>query len=110
MDALDMEAILSSGLDLIITGEGSINGQSLFGKVPVGLARRAKQHGVPVVVIVGSIGPGSEVVYEEGIDALVSIAPGPITLEESLSRAGPLIAEAAHTTLRLFRIGRQSLE
>ena len=42
MDALNMDDILASGLDLVITGEGSINGQSLFGKVPVGLARRAK--------------------------------------------------------------------
>ena len=62
MDALNMDDILASGLDLVITGEGSINGQSLFGKVPVGLARRAKIYGVPVVAIVGSIGPGAEAV------------------------------------------------
>lgn len=109
MDALQMEDMLSSGLDLVITGEGSINGQSLYGKVPVGLARRAKQHGVPVVAIVGSIGPGAESVYQHGIDALLSIAPGPITLDESLSRAGELIMQAAQTALRLFRIGNHSL-
>jgi glycerate kinase len=107
MDALKMDDILGSGVDLVITGEGSINGQSMFGKVPVGLARRAKKYGVPVVVIVGSIGPGAEAVYAEGIDALISIAPGPITLEESLSRAGELIMESAQTALRLIRIGNK---
>ncbi len=109
MDALNMDDILASGLDLVITGEGSINGQSLFGKVPVGLARRAKIYGVPVVAIVGSIGPGAEAVYEEGIDALLSIAPGPISLEESMQRAGELLTDAAHTALCLFKLGRQSL-
>jgi len=109
LEVLKMEEILASGLDLVITGEGSINQQSLYGKVPVGLARRAKRYGIPVVAIVGSIGPGAEAVYQHGIDAVISIAPGPITLEESLSRAGELIREAAHTALRLFRIGRNSL-
>lgn len=106
MDILHMEEILASGLDLVITGEGSINGQSLYGKVPVGLARRAKQYGIPVIAIVGSIGPGAGAVYQHGIDALVSIAPGPITLDESLSRAGELVREAAQTALRLLRIGK----
>lgn len=109
LDVLHMEDILASGLDLVITGEGSINEQSLYGKVPVGLARRAKQHGIPVVAIVGSIGPGAEAAYQHGIDALLSIAPGPITLDESLNRAGELIREAAHTALRLFRIGKNCL-
>lgn len=109
LEVLKMEEILASGMDLVITGEGSINQQSLYGKVPVGLARRAKRYGIPVVAIVGSIGPGAEAVYQHGIDAVISIAPGPITLEESLSRAGELIREAAHTALRLFRIGRNSL-
>lgn len=110
MDALNMDDILASGLDLVITGEGAINGQSLCGKVPVGLARRAKNYGVPVVAIVGSIGPGTEAVYKEGIDAIISIAPGPISLDESLQRAGELLTEAAHTALCLFKLGKQSLE
>ena len=56
--------------DLVITGEGRIDGQSLGGKVPVGVARRAKQAGVPVVAIVGVVGPECEAVYDAGITAI----------------------------------------
>ncbi len=56
--------------DLVITGEGRIDGQSLGGKVPVGVSRCAKGSGVPVIAIVGIIGDGIEAVYEEGITAI----------------------------------------
>jgi len=56
--------------DLVITGEGRIDGQSLGGKVPVGVARRAKGSGVPVIAIVGVTGEGYEAVYDEGITAV----------------------------------------
>lgn len=56
--------------DLVITGEGRIDGQSLGGKVPVGVARRAKQADVPVVAIVGVVGPECEAVYDAGITAI----------------------------------------
>lgn len=69
--------------------------------------RRARKYGIPVVAIVGSIEPGAEGVYEEGIDAMISIAPGPITLGEPMKRAGDLIAEAASTTMRLLKLGQQ---
>ena len=47
-----------------------MDGQSLGGKVPVGVARRAKRKGVPAVAIVGIVGPGIEPVYDEGITAV----------------------------------------
>lgn len=106
MDALQMDQILGSGLDLVITGEGSINGQSLFGKVPVGLARRARKYGIPVAAVVGSIGPGAELVHQEGIDALISIAPGPITLDEAMARAGELTEQAAERAMRWLLLGQ----
>ncbi len=46
--------------DLVITGEGKIDGQSIFGKVPVGIAKRPKQYGIPVIAIVASVGEGAE--------------------------------------------------
>ena len=61
---------LLAGCDLVLTGEGRMDGQSLGGKVPVGVARRAKQKGVPVVAIVGVVGPGIDPVYDEGITAV----------------------------------------
>lgn len=105
MEILDLDRQLASGYDLVITGEGAINGQSLYGKVPVGLARRAKRFGLPVIALVGSIGMDAEAVLGEGIDALVSLVPGPMTLEEALAGAGELLEEAAARTMRLLLLG-----
>ncbi|HWQ74820.1 MAG TPA: glycerate kinase [Syntrophomonas sp.] len=102
LDILQFDALLSAGPDLIITGEGEINGQSLYGKVPVGVARRARKYGIPVLAIAGSIGADAEQVYVEGITALMSIAPGPITRQESMTRAAELVADAAERAMRLM--------
>lgn len=59
-----------TGCDLVLTGEGRMDGQSLGGKVPIGVSRRAKRQNVPVVAIVGITGPGIEPVYDEGITAV----------------------------------------
>ncbi len=56
--------------DLVITGEGRIDGQSLGGKVPIGVSRRAKAQGVPVIAIVGIVSDDADAVYEEGITAV----------------------------------------
>ena len=69
LDMVDFDRRLN-GCSLVITGEGRIDGQSLGGKVPVGVARRAKAKGVPVVAIVGVVGEGVEAVYREGITAV----------------------------------------
>ena len=61
---------LLDGCDLVLTGEGRMDGQSLGGKVPIGVSRRAKARNVPVVAIVGVVGPGIEPVYDEGITAV----------------------------------------
>ncbi len=59
--------------DLIITGEGRIDSQTAMGKVPVGVARASKGRGIPVVAIGGSLGPGYQAVYEEGISSVFSV-------------------------------------
>lgn len=105
-EILGFELRLVSGIDLVITGEGQINGQSLYGKVPVGVARRAKKYRLPVIAIVGSIGLGADKTREAGIDAIMSITPGPLSLEESMTRAGELVADAATRALRLVLVGK----
>jgi glycerate kinase len=105
---MEVEDLLAAGgIDLVITGEGEINGQSVRGKVPVGIARLAKAYGVPVIALTGCIGPGAERVYEMGIEAIVSVAPGPISLTESMSQAELLLEETAARVLRLLRVGRK---
>jgi glycerate kinase len=64
---------LVNGADLVFTGEGKIDTQSLRGKVVIGVARRAKKHGVPVIAIVGDIGDNIEAAYDEGVSAIFSI-------------------------------------
>lgn len=64
---------LAKDADMILTGEGRIDGQSLRGKVVVGIGRRAKKIEVPVVAIVGDIAPGAEQVYTQGVSGIFSI-------------------------------------
>ena len=59
--------------DMVITGEGRIDTQSLRGKVVIGVARRAKKANVPVVAVVGDIGDKIEAAYEEGVTSIISI-------------------------------------
>jgi glycerate kinase len=103
-DMIDFYATLQAGADLIITGEGEINLQSLRGKVPVGVARQAKKFGCPVLAVVGSIGTRTDAIYQAGIDAIMSVAPGPISREESMTRAGELVTDATGRALRMMLI------
>ncbi|MCQ4672490.1 glycerate kinase [Lactonifactor longoviformis] len=64
---------LAAGADMVFTGEGRIDSQSLGGKVVIGIAERAKRLGVPVTAVVGSIGDGAEGAYELGVNAIFSI-------------------------------------
>jgi glycerate kinase len=92
--------------DLVITGEGSTDYQSAFGKVPVGIARISAVFGVPVICISGSLGQRHQEVYKEGITAVFSICPGPIDLKESIQNAGHFISEAVYNAVRTWLAGR----
>jgi len=95
------------GAELVFTGEGRIDSQTACGKTPVGVARRAKEFGLPVIAIAGEIGDGYQAVFREGIDSVFSIAPGPISLSQSLSMAEELTADTAERAVRLFISGRR---
>ena len=72
LDAVNFDEIIADA-DMILTGEGKIDGQSLRGKVVVGVARRAKRSGVPVVAIVGDIDKAAAGAYAEGVAGIFSI-------------------------------------
>ncbi|MBO1536798.1 glycerate kinase [Pseudomonas sp. OA65] len=93
-----------SGADLVITGEGCFDAQTLRGKTPFGVARIARQHGVPVVVIAGTLGEGYQALYEHGIDAAFALASGPMTLQEACTDAPRLLSERARDIARLWRV------
>jgi glycerate kinase len=73
--------------DLVLTGEGKIDGQSLRGKVVIGVARRAKKADVPVLAIVGDIGDDVEGAYEEGVSGIFSINRVAVEFKKAKPRA-----------------------
>ncbi len=100
LDTVKLEERISKA-DVVITGEGRMDAQTAFGKVPVGVASRAKKYGKPVFAIAGFLDKGYEAVYEHGIDAAVSSMVGPLTLKEAIKDSEKLIEQAAE---RLFKI------
>lgn len=82
LDTADFDKKIQ-GADLIITGEGKIDGQSKQGKVPVGVAWRAKKQNVPVVALVGDVSAGYEELYEEGITAIFSTNKAAVPYEQA---------------------------
>lgn len=95
----------SADADLVVTGEGRIDAQSVMGKVPVGVGRRAKRLGLPVLAIVGDIGKGAEAVYDHGVDAIMSTVNRAMPLDEALARSGELLEDAAERVMRIVRLG-----
>ena len=93
------------GADLVITGEGQLDFQTVYNKAPIGVAWRAREGGIPVVAISGSLGQGFEDVHAEGIDAVASIVCAPMSLEEASTRGGELIADATAEAMRFMKVG-----
>ena len=91
--------------DLVITGEGSIDFQTVYNKAPIGVARMAKERGIPTIGISGMLGENYQIVHDHGIDAALSITNGPISLEKALRNAPSLISEAVEESLRLISVG-----
>jgi glycerate kinase len=86
LDTVGFDAMLDT-CDLIFTGEGKIDGQSVRGKVVVGVGRRAKKKGVPTIAVVGDIGDDVEGVYDEGVSGIFSINRLAIPYKEARVRA-----------------------
>ena len=100
LDAVGFSDIVRDA-DFVITGEGRTDFQTAFGKAPVGVAKVAKTHGVPVFCISGGLGEGADDVLAQGIDAVMSICDRPLSLEECMAAGAQLIEPAA---ARLSRI------
>lgn len=101
IEAVGLEDKLD-GAALVLVGEGRMDAQTAYGKVPVGVARLARSRGVPAVAIVGALGPGYQAVHGHGIAACFSILGRPMTLEEAMRQAPELIAATTEEVMRLF--------
>ncbi len=104
LDTIQFDEYLDSA-DLVITGEGRIDYQSVFGKVPVGVAKRAMAYQVPVLAVVGGIGEGAEAVFNYGIDSIISIIDKPMALKEAMDNAAYLMKNTAERTMRTLLVG-----
>ncbi len=104
LDALDFQRRLD-GVDLVITGEGRMDRQTLGGKGPFGLAMAARERGIPTVALVGGIGDGEDALMDAGLVAIIPIAPGPLALELALVNAEDLLERAAVRVGRLLQLG-----
>lgn len=105
LDAVDLDSHLT-GADLVITGEGQLDYQTVYNKAPIGVAKLAKARGIPVIAISGSLGTGFTEVHKHGIDAALSLTPAPVTLEESSQRAYEFAASTAEQAMRLITVGK----
>lgn len=104
LDIVDFENLLKD-VDLVITGEGNIDGQSIYGKVPVGVGRRCKRFNIPVLAIVGGMGVDAQRVYTHGIDSIMVTINKSMSIDEAIERAEELLYDSVDRALRMIEIG-----
>jgi glycerate 2-kinase len=90
--------------DLVITGEGKIDHQTIFGKTPIGVAKTAKKYDVPVIGIAGNLGTESHVVHDYGIDAIFSIVPGVVVIEDAFEYANEYVERTAANIAAVWKM------
>ena len=94
------------GATFVLTGEGRTDFQTAFGKAPVGVARAAKRHRVPVFCLSGGLGEGADETLSQGIDAVLSICDRPMSLDECMAQGSQLIEAASTCLCRVIRSAR----
>ncbi len=104
LDAADMDRHLANA-DLILTGEGRVDGQTVRGKVVSGILRRAEPEQVPVYVFGGSVEREAMALYEQGASAIFSICPGPVSLEDALYHAESYLFDAVYAAMKVYYDG-----
>ncbi|MFC7442916.1 glycerate kinase [Laceyella putida] len=89
--------------DYVLTGEGKIDDQTPDGKVIAGIVKRANQSGVPVIAFAGTVLPGYESLYAQGLLSANSIIPKPCALEEALAAGKEFLFQAVENIVRLLK-------
>ncbi|MGM0903496.1 MAG: glycerate kinase [Bacillota bacterium] len=90
--------------DLVITGEGRIDAQTIYGKTPIGVAKAAKKYDIPVIALCGSYTEDSKIVHNHGIDALFTIVPGVVTLPEAMNHAALYMQQTARNIAAMIKM------
>ena len=101
MDAVNLTEVVADA-DLVITGEGRIDSQTIHGKTPIGVARAAKKHSVPVIGISGCLTQDCGVVHEHGIDAVFAVVNRSVDLPTAMAEAAENIELTARNVAAMF--------
>lgn len=104
LDVVDFDHRASQA-DLIITGEGCVDRQTIYGKTIAGVLNHSHNIGVPVIILAGTVGEGTDALLEAGAVAVMSIAPGPITPVDSMNQAARLLSTCTENVVRIFSAG-----
>lgn len=91
-------------VDMVWTGEGSIDFQTQYGKTPFGVASIAKKYNKPVIALAGRVGDGIEVLYEKGIDSIFGIMKEASSLEEALAKGKENVEKTSENIIRLINV------
>ena len=103
MDAVNLSDIIADA-DLVITGEGRIDSQTIHGKTPIGVARTAKKFNKPVIGIAGCLSNDCHVVHAHGIDAVFSVVPRSVSLAEALEEAAVNVELTARNVAAIYQL------
>ena len=101
LDAARFDQV-AAGADLVITGEGCMDGQSVRGKVPAGVARRCAAAGIPCIALCGSLGDGAQAMYDLGMSAMFSTLHSFTTMEEASRTCRSDLAQLTRSVARLL--------
>lgn len=91
--------------DLVITGEGHLDAQSLNGKAPIGIAHAAKKYDLPVIALVGAYSDDLNAVYQQGIDVVLAIGHGPQSLAQAVANVKSNLITAGEMVMRMLLLG-----
>lgn len=106
LDLVDFDEHLKD-VDIVVTGEGATDWQSVFGKVMQGVGVHCKKHHIPAVAIVGSMGTGAEDIFDYGIESIITTVNGIMPLSDALDHAEDLYLGAARRLFKLLKAGMQ---
>ena len=93
------------GVDLVVTGEGYLDQQTIHGKTPVGVARIAQKQNIPVIAVAGGIEGDPAGLYQQGITSMMDITPAPIPLCQAMNQTILFLEQSSERIARLLKIG-----
>lgn len=103
LDTINFDELVSKA-DIVFTGEGKFDSQSLHGKVVMGVANRSQKYKTPVIVVTGAIGENIQEAYNKGITAIFSINKEPMEFSKSALKSKENMILTMENILRLLKI------